>query len=90
MSAIQPTILVWARETTGLSLDDAARALTINPAFGKTGAERLAAMEAGSEEPTRPMLLRMSKVYRRPLLAFYLAAPPRKLPNPSGERTVQP
>jgi Zn-dependent peptidase ImmA (M78 family) len=88
MSAIQPTILVWARETAGLSLDDAAHSLTINHAHGKTGAERLAAMEAGLEEPTRPMLLRMSKVYRRPLLAFYLAAPPRQGDRGQDFRTL--
>ena len=32
-------------------------------------------------EPSRPLLLRMAKQYRRPLIAFYLSAPPRK-----GER----
>src|SRR5579872_6775813 len=88
MSAIQPTILVWARETAGLSLDDAAHALMINQARGKTGAERLAAMEAGVEEPTRAMLLRMSKVYRRPLLAFYLATPPRQGDRGQDFRTL--
>jgi Zn-dependent peptidase ImmA (M78 family) len=88
MSAIQPTILVWARETAGLSLEDAAQALTINPAHGKTGAERLADMEAGREEPTRPMLLRMSRVYRRPLLAFYLATPPRQGDRGQDFRTL--
>ena len=54
MAAIQPKILTWARETAGLSLDDAARALGLNPARGRTGAERLAALEAGEKEPSRP------------------------------------
>lgn len=31
----------------------------------------------GEEEPTRAVLLKMAKAYRRPLLVFYLAKPPR-------------
>ena len=77
MAAIQPKILTWARETAGLSLADAARALGIKTARGRTGEERLAALEAGAEEPSRPVLLKMTRTYRRPLLVFYLAAPPK-------------
>ena len=77
MSAIQPRILTWARETTGLSLDDAARALGLTDARGRTGGQRLEAMELGEDEPTRPVLLKMAKTYRRPLLVFYLAEPPK-------------
>lgn len=77
MSAIQPSILTWARETAGLSLDDAARALGLKTARGRTGPERLAALEGGEEEPSRPLLVKMAKTYRRPLLVFYLAAPPK-------------
>jgi Zn-dependent peptidase ImmA (M78 family) len=77
MSAIQPKILTWARETAGLSLDDAARALRLTDARGRTGALRLEALELGEDEPTRPILLKMAKAYRRPLLVFYLAEPPK-------------
>jgi Zn-dependent peptidase ImmA (M78 family) len=77
MSAIQPKILTWARETAGLSLSDAASALGITDARGRTGAQRLGAMELGDDEPTRPVLLKMAKTYHRPLLVFYLAEPPR-------------
>lgn len=73
MPAVNPEILTWARETSGLSLDDAARKLQI-----AAGGERLAEYEAGSREPTRPMLVRMAKTYRRPLVAFYFSAPPAK------------
>ena len=34
-------------------------------------------METGEDEPTRPVLLKMAKTYRRPLLVFYLAEPPK-------------
>lgn len=77
MSAIQPKILTWARETAGLSLDDATRALGLTDARGRTGGQRLEAMELGEDEPTRPVLLKMAKTYRRPLLVFYLAEPPK-------------
>jgi len=77
MSAIQPKILRWARETAGLSLDDATRALGLTDARGRTARQRLEAMELGEDEPTRPVLLKMAKTYRRPLIVFYLAEPPR-------------
>lgn len=75
--AIQPEILRWARETAGLSLEEAARALGLKEARGQAGPERLAALEAGTAEPTRPLLLKMSQEYRRPLLVFYLSRPPK-------------
>src|SRR5690348_11845680 len=77
MSAIQPRILTWARQTAGLSLDDAARALGLADARGRTGTQRLEAMELGEDEPSRAILLKMSGTYRRPLLVFYLAEPPK-------------
>ena len=39
---------------------------------------RLTALERGEERPTRPILVKMAHHYRRPLLAFYLPAPPRR------------
>jgi hypothetical protein len=61
--------------TAGLTREDAADLLTLNASRGKTGTERLAAIEE-EEEPTRPQLLAIVRVYRRPLLTFYLAKPP--------------
>lgn len=77
MSAIQPKLLTWARETAGLSIDDAARALGLTDAHGRTGAERLESLEHGGLEPPRTLLLKMAKTYHRPLLVFYLAEPPK-------------
>lgn len=78
MPAVKPEILKWARETAGLSLEKAAHAVGIKAVKGQTGAERLAAIEAGEKEPSRPVLLKMAKKYRRPLIVFYLQAPPEK------------
>ena len=40
--------------------------------------DRLGALERGEEKPTRRTLVKMAHHYRRPLLAFYLNAPPRR------------
>ena len=76
MPAVNPENLVWARETAGLTLEDAVYRVGIKPARGVTAVDRLAALERGENRPTRPVLLRMAQHYRRPLLAFYLSAPP--------------
>lgn len=78
MPAVSPNILIWARETAGLTVDDAASKLGIKAARGVEGAERLLAYERGDTVPSRPLLLRMSKTYRRPLLTFYLREPPER------------
>ncbi len=88
MSAIQPKILTWARETAGLSPEDAAHALGLTSARGKTGMQRLESMELGEEEPSRPLIGKMAKVYRRPLLVFYLAEPPRRGDRGQDFRTL--
>src|SRR5258707_2324205 len=78
MPSVNPEILTWARETAGLNLDEAAQAIALNDARGKTGAERLAAIEAGEQSLSRPLLLRMSQKYRRSLLVFYFDHPPKR------------
>lgn len=73
MPAVNPDVLAWARQTAGLSLEAAAAKLHI-----AAGAGRLAEYESGARAPTTPMLKKMAKAYRRPLLALYLAAPPAR------------
>lgn len=81
MPIVRPEILSWARETAGLSIDEATAKLGINDARNVGAADRLRALEANAAAPSRPLLLKMAKVYRRPLLTFYMSAPP-----PRGER----
>ena len=78
---MNPKILLWARESAGLTLHDAVVKVGIGDPRGVAAVDRLAALERGEVEPTRSVLVRMSRHYRRPLLAFYLAAPP-----PRGDR----
>src|SRR5271154_1289821 len=75
--ALNPLILTWARDTAGLSVDEAAHALGFKDAHNRTAAERLQAMESGKEEPSRSVLLKMAQIYHRSLLVFYLSEPPR-------------
>ncbi|WP_316192431.1 MULTISPECIES: XRE family transcriptional regulator [unclassified Bradyrhizobium] len=76
MPDVNPDILVWARETAGLTPEEAVRKLGINTSKNMSGAEKLAAYEKGVLSPSRPLLLKMSQQYRRPLVAFYMKSRP--------------
>jgi Zn-dependent peptidase ImmA (M78 family) len=78
MPKVSHDILRWARETAGLDASKAVDKLGIGNARGVSALDRLAAIEAGVAEPTRPLLLKMAQHYRRPLVTFYMSAPPRK------------
>lgn len=76
-------LFTWARETAGLDLETAAKALGI-----KVG--KLEAIEQGENEPSRPQLLNMTKVYRRPLVTFYMDKPPARGERGEDFRTLPP
>ena len=76
MPQIKHAILYWARETSKLSIEDAARKLSIIDSKTVSATEKLVAFEEGTKAPSRSLLLRMSKLYHRPLLTFYLEQPP--------------
>lgn len=80
-AGFNPAVFIWAREAAGLSVDEAAQALKVKQ-------DKLEAIEAGTEQPSRPLLLRMSNSYRRSLLVFYLPEPPRKANRGKDFRTV--
>lgn len=76
MPRVNPEILIWARETAGLTQSLAAKKLGFSTSGRSSAAEKLAAIENGHKEPTRPQLLKMADNYRRPLITFYLSKPP--------------
>ena len=88
MPKINPEILTWARETAGLTREDAARKLGFKDAQKRTAVERLSAYEDGWDDPSRSVLANMAKQYRRPLLAFYLSKIPRKGERGADFRTL--
>ena len=77
MPDVNPEILLWARKTANLSPEQAVGKLQIRDARGVSAVQRLIAYETGEVTPTRGLLVRMAKHYRRPLLTFFLSAPPR-------------
>jgi Zn-dependent peptidase ImmA (M78 family)/transcriptional regulator with XRE-family HTH domain len=79
--AFNPEVFRWARESAGLELEVAARAIGIVPTS-------LIAIEKGEKEPSRTRLSKMAKVYHRSLLTFYLPMPPRKGDRGEDFRTV--
>ncbi|MCZ6772516.1 MAG: XRE family transcriptional regulator [Proteobacteria bacterium] len=85
MPKVNPDIMRWARKTAGFSLEEAARKLGLS---GDTATARLAALEAGKKDPTRPMLVKMSEKYRRPLLTFYLPKRPQASDRGQDLRTL--
>jgi Zn-dependent peptidase ImmA (M78 family) len=78
MPKVNPEILIWARETAGLSSEEASKALGIKEAYSRTSVERLERLEKGVEEPSRSVLKKMAEKYRRPLILFYMEDTPHQ------------
>lgn len=80
-----PALLVWARETIGMSQVDAAKKLNVSP-------EKIQSWEQGETNPTLNQLRRLANIYKRPLAVFYLPSRPAdfqplkdfRRPEPSG------
>jgi Zn-dependent peptidase ImmA (M78 family) len=63
------SVLVWARESAGLSVEAAARKAGVK-------ADRLSSWESGTERPSFAQLRKLASAYKRPLAVFYLSEPP--------------
>lgn len=88
MPAVNPEILVWARETAGLTQEEASKKLGFQSSGRSSAAQKLELLETGQKEPTRTQLSKMSEQYRRPLLTFYLSKPPVKADRGADFRTL--
>ena len=89
MVAVNPEILIWARETAALSMEEAARKLGFRDSKTNTAVEKLQRLESGVKKPSRAQLNKMSKAYYQPLLVFYLGKPPRKGDRGEDFRTAE-
>ena len=89
MPKVNHEILGWARETAGITREEAVKKLGIRDARGVKAVDRLTALESGAMEPSRPTLVNMSKHYHRPLLTFYLSSPPMMGERREDFRTLQ-
>jgi Zn-dependent peptidase ImmA (M78 family) len=74
---INPRLLTWARETAGFTVPEAAPKLGLKDGANGTAAEKLIAIEE-TGRISRPVLQKAAAVFRRPLIAFYLPAVPRR------------
>jgi len=66
---INPSVLKWAREFAGMSMNEASGRMHMP-------AGRIETWETGSESPTVVQLRKLAKIYHQPLAAFYLPSPP--------------
>ena len=82
--------LIWARQLANLSLEEAAQKLQLKDSGRASAVEKIEEYENGEKAPSRSMLSKMAKAYRKPLLSFYLPEAPitpnrgedfRTLPN---------
>lgn len=72
VAGIQPSVLRWARESQGYSIDDVAQHL-------KRDRAEIEAWEAGTAAPTYAQLEDLAyKLYKRPLAVFFLPGPPHE------------
>lgn len=67
---INPDILLWARESAGFRVEDAAKKAQLK-------SDKLIACEHGEQRLTISQLRKLSNVYKRPLAFFYLPKPPK-------------
>lgn len=87
MPGINPKVLIWARETAGLTVAKAAKSLSLGGT--KLSPEQaLLQYEQGGKDVSRALLTKMASTYRRPLLAFYLPEPPAAAEKGEDFRTV--
>ena len=76
---VKPQLLLWGRETAGLSIEAAAKKVGVKP-------DKVVAWERGDERPSIPQLRKMADAYKRPLAAFYLPTPPPPIERPRDFR----
>jgi len=82
--SVEPAVLIWARESIGMSIDEVVKkikGITINTI-------REWEKKDGAVKPTFAQIETLSKIYRRPLSAFLLPAPPKEPHFPKDFRTL--
>ena len=88
MPKVNPELLIWARKTAYMTREAAVKKLGIGDAHCVKAVQRLIDIESGKVCPTRPILVKMAKQYRRPLLTFYLAVPPKRVERGADFRSL--
>lgn len=71
LAPVDPTLLIWARESIKLSQEDAAKKIGVK-------VELLVAWETDEDAPTLAQLRKAAHHYKRPLAVFFLPEPPKE------------
>jgi len=82
--SVEPSVLIWARESIGMSEPEVVKkikGITINTIKEWEKKE-------GAAKPTFAQIEKLSKIYKRPLSAFLLPAPPKEPLFPKDFRTL--
>lgn len=85
---INPKILSWARETAGLSPEEAAPKLGLKSNAKASATEKLLQAENGKRPVSLGMLEKAATAYRRSLISFYLPQPPARGERGDDYRTI--
>lgn len=78
---INPKILVWARETLNLSVEDAAEAIGVEKSI-------LEQWERGEKRPSFAQLKKIGTIYKRTTAVFLLPSAPQDPPVPKDYRVL--
>lgn len=82
VAGIRPEVIVWARESVGMTVEDVAHKL-------KRPRQEIEAWERGEASPTYPQLEKLAyDLYKRPLAVFFLPAAPEEVQPRHEFRTL--
>jgi Zn-dependent peptidase ImmA (M78 family) len=81
--SVEPDVLIWARKSIGMSIDAVAKKIK---GIAINTLKDWEKKDSGAK-PTFAQVEKLSKVYKRPLSAFLLPAPPKEPPFPEDFRT---
>lgn len=81
LDGVNAAVLRWARDTSGLSVPDAAASLKISD-------EKLQAWESDGDRPTYGQLERLAALYRRPIAVFFFPEAPKEARPDVSFRTL--
>jgi len=78
---IKPDVFIWLRESAGWSQEEIAKRLN-------TSIENIKKIENAEKQPTIKQLNELSKIYKRPVAAFFLDEPKSEKPKPKDYRLL--
>ncbi len=82
--SVEPTVLIWARESIGMGIEDVVKKIK----GITTDTIREWEKKDGVAKPTFAHIERLSTIYKRPLSAFLLPVPPKETAFPTDFRTL--